>query len=117
MESRTGFPFYPKCNALRTWSFMKRNTQYSESDRKFLDYVQSELGDSPKIQSKIFLTSELLATVSRYACGIGGQVVDDRWRELGLEENEEYPVWRLHPGRVFSNKCPRCSNPRKQVAP
>lgn len=82
---------------------MKRNTRYSDSDRKFLDYIRSELGDNLKTQSKIFLTNELITNESWYAYEIGGQVVDDCRRELGLEDSEEYLVWRLHPGRVFSN--------------
>lgn len=28
--------------------------KYSDSDKKFLDYVRSELGDYPKNQTKVF---------------------------------------------------------------
>lgn len=117
VESRTGFPFYPKCKALRTWSPVKKNTRYSDSDRKFLDYIQSELGDNLRTQSKVFFTSELIANESRHACGIGGLAAADRRRELSLEDNEEYPVCKLHPGRTFSDECPVCSNPRSVGRP
>lgn len=59
MESKLGFPFYPKCKSLHTWPPGRKNTQYS--DRKFLDYLMSELGDNPQIQTKVFFTSELIA--------------------------------------------------------
>lgn len=38
---------------------------------------------------------------SRYFCGIGGLKVDVRRQELGLEDNTEYQMWRLHLNRVF----------------
>lgn len=36
--------------------------------------------------------------------------MDARWRELGLENKNEYPVWRLHSERVFFDECPKCTN-------
>lgn len=110
IESRLGFPFLPKCKALRTWDPIKRNTPYSDSDVKFLNYVRSELGDDPRTQTKVFLSGELIADASRYLCGIGGYSIDARRRELGLEDNYEYPFWKLHPGRVFLDECPECSD-------
>lgn len=71
---------------------MKNNTKYSDSDRKFLDYIRSELGDDPRSHTKIFLTSDLIANESRYPCGIGGLSIDARRRELCLKDNEEYPM-------------------------
>lgn len=43
--------------------------------------------------------------------------MDARWRELGLEDNDEYLVWRLHPNRVISNEYPECSNPNSPRCP
>lgn len=43
--------------------------------------------------------------------------MDARQRDLGLKDNDEYPVWRLHPNRVFSNECPECSNPNSPGCP
>lgn len=53
--------------------------------------------------------------MSRYSCRIGGMRADARPRELGLEDNSEYPMWRLHPNRVFSRECPECNDPRSLV--
>lgn len=43
--------------------------------------------------------------------------MDARRRELGLEDNDEYLVWRLHPNQVFSNECLKCSNPNSPGCP
>lgn len=95
VEFRLGFPFLLKSKALRVWRPIKKNTKYS--DRKFLDYVRSKHGDDSKPQTKIFITGKLIADESRYPCGIVGLSVDNCQRELHLEDNDEYPVWRLHP--------------------
>lgn len=84
---------------------------------KFFDYVRSELGDDPKTQTKVFLISELITNESRYHCGVGGKSVDASRKELCLEDNDEYPAWRLHPGRVYFGDCPECSNPRSVGCP
>lgn len=117
VESRMGFPFYPKHKSLLSWSPVKKKTKYSDSDIKFFDYIKSELRTDPKTQTKVFLTSELIDNPSKKFCGIGGLFVDARRRELGLEGNDEYPVWRLHPNRIFSNDCPKCSNPNSPGCP
>lgn len=104
-----GFPFYPKRKSLLPLSKVYKKTNYSDSDRKFLDYVRFELGDDPKRQTKVFYTNDLLDKDSRHFCGIGGLAVEARRKELGLEDNSEYPMWRLHPNRVFSTECPKCS--------
>lgn len=87
------FPFFSITKTLSAWSPFKRNTKYSKSDRKFLDYVKSELGNSPKTQTKVFLTSELIAHESRNYCETGGLSVDARKRELRLEDDNEYLMW------------------------
>lgn len=43
--------------------------------------------------------------------------MDARLRELGLEDNDEYPVWTLHPNRVFSRDCSECSDPNSPGCP
>lgn len=92
-----GLPFYPKRKSLLSWSSVKKKTKYSDSYLKFLDYIKNEPGTGPKSQTKIFLTSELIDNPSMNSCGIGGLSVDARRRELGLEDNDDYLVWRLHP--------------------
>lgn len=89
-----------------------KRTKYSDSDRKFLDYVRSELGDDPNSQTKVFYGKDLIDKTSRHFCGIGGLSVDARRKELGLEDNSEYPMWRLHPNKVFLTECPECSDPK-----
>lgn len=68
----------------------------------------------PKIQTKVFFTGELIERSSRHSCGMGGLSANARRRELKIEDNDEYPAWRLHPNRVFSNECSECKNPRSQ---
>lgn len=111
IESNLGFPFYPKRKSLLLLSKVYKRTKYSDSDKKFLDYVRSELGESAKNQTKIFYTRDLLENSSRHFCGIGGLRTDARRSELGLEDKSEYPMWKLHPNRVFSTECPECSDP------
>lgn len=31
-----------------------------------------------------------------------------------MEDFEEYPVWRLHPNRVFFDECPMCNSPNSE---
>lgn len=71
MESKLGFLFYPKCKAFRAWYPIKKNIKYSDSNRKFLDFVRNELGDDPRSKTKVFLTSELIINENRHPCGIG----------------------------------------------
>lgn len=62
-------PFYPKYKTLRAWHPMKKNIKYSNSNRKFLDYIRSELEDDPRTQSKFFLTSDLITNECGTAAG------------------------------------------------
>lgn len=112
VESNLGFPFYLKRKSLLSFNKVYKRTKYSDSDRNVLDYIKSKLGDDPKKQTKIFYTRDLLENTSRYSCGIGCMRVDARRRELGLEDDSEYLMWRLHPNRVFPNECPECNDLR-----
>lgn len=80
-----------------------------------MDYVRSELGVNPKSQTKIFYTRDLLDYTSRNFCGIVDLRTDTYRRELGLEDNNEYPMWRLHPNKIFLNECPECIDPKSFV--
>lgn len=114
IESTLGFPFYPKYKALLSLNRVYKKTKYSDPGKKYLDYVRSELGDDPKNQTKVYFTGELIKKSSREFCGIGRLSVNTRLRELKLEDNDEYPIGRLQPNRVFSNECPEYNDSHSQ---
>lgn len=97
VECNTGFPFPPLVMNLEAWHPVGKRPVYFEGDKHFLDFVGKELGTDPKKQTKVFLTEDLLSPDSLNWCGIGGRSVESRQKELGLEDTEEYPAWRLHP--------------------
>lgn len=57
VECRSGFPFPPLTMNLEAWRPVGKRPVYSEDDKKFLDFVEKELGDDPKKQTKVFLTT------------------------------------------------------------
>lgn len=94
VESSIRFPFNPLTKKLEAWHPVnKKNTSYSEFDLKFRDFFKSELGNDPYNQTKVFSIKNLLDKESRESV--------KSWRsQLGLEDNEVYPMWKLHPGQV-----------------
>lgn len=95
---------------LEAWRPVGKSPNYSEFDKKFLEFVRVELGDDPKKQTKVFSTSVLLDVQSLIWCGVCGVLIQPRQKELGLEDLSEYPAWRLHPNRFFFYDCPICSS-------
>lgn len=79
IESFVGFPFMPLTKNLEAWyPVPKKNSGYSESDLKILDFVKSELGDNPQTQTKVFSTTDFLNKESKVWCEIGGMFVNSR---------------------------------------
>lgn len=118
VESSVDFPFMPLTKKLEAWCPVKKKKPgYPESNLKFLDFVKRELGSDPHIQIKVFSTSNLLQRESKVWGGIGRISVNSRQSLLRLEDNEEYPMWKLHPGQVFMPKYPVCSTPNSNGCP
>lgn len=111
VECSTGFPFPPQVMNLGAWLPVGKRPKYSNHNKKFLDFVRSELGDNPKTKTKVFSAHALLQLESRHWCGIGGPSIDLWQRELRLVDDDKYPTWRLHPNRVFFDECPICNIP------
>lgn len=79
IESFVGFPFMPLTKNLEAWyPIPKKNSGYSESDLKILDFVKSELSDNPQTQTKVFSTTDFLNKESKVWCEIGGMFVNSR---------------------------------------
>lgn len=53
VECNTGFPFPPLVINLEAWRPVGKRPVYSEEDRRFLHFVERELGTDPKAQTKI----------------------------------------------------------------
>lgn len=66
VECTTRFPFPPLVNSLEAWRQVGKNPNYSEFDKKFLDFIKNELGDNPKTQTMVFSTNDLLSPESRH---------------------------------------------------
>lgn len=109
VECTHGFSFPPLVRNLEAWRPVGKKPNYSEYDRKFLNFVKSELGYNPKNQTKVFSTTELLEPKSRHWCGIRGPQVEVRHKLLGLTDDNEYPACRVHTAPnsagCLTNKC------------
>lgn len=117
IECKNGFPFPPLVRSLEAWRHVGKRPNYSEYDQKFLEFVKNELGDDPKMQRKVFSIDSLLEYGSLDWCGMGNPGVKDRRNLLGLEDDDKYPAWRLHPNRVFFDECPICTAPNSTGCP
>lgn len=78
VECNTGFPFSALIMNLEAWCPVGKRPNYSEIDKKFLDFVKRELGNDPKKQTKVFSTHILLTPESLNWCGIGGPSISLR---------------------------------------
>lgn len=53
VECNTRFPFSPLVKSFEAWRPVGKRSNYSEYDKKFMDFIKSELGDNPKTQTKV----------------------------------------------------------------
>lgn len=107
VESRIGFPFRPLVGQCLKWDPVTSSAELSMLEIKFLSIVFAALGYDQRSQTKVYSTTDLLdkESLTWYRIEPG---LEARKSELQFEEDQEYPSWTLHPGRVFSSECVMC---------